>query len=72
MGVPESEDPESAEDPLEAERRRLAALAAAEGRLEAAVEYLRAEHCYCLFCGCGSGSEAEMASACPGPAEGDH
>ena len=72
VAVPEGEDPAAAEDPLEASRRHLAALAAAEGRLAAAVAYLRATHRYCLFCGCGYGDEAEMAEACPGPSEADH
>ncbi|KAI8468044.1 MAG: G-patch domain-containing protein [Monoraphidium minutum] len=45
---------------------------ALRARLAALVEYLRASHGYCLFCGAVFQGAEDMAAHCPGPGEEDH
>lgn len=41
-------------------------------RLAEVVQYLRARHAYCLFCGCQYRGAEDMAANCPGATEDEH
>lgn len=44
----------------------------ASQRLAEAVEYLRSEYCYCMFCGCKFDDCRDMDENCPGADESEH
>ncbi len=65
----------AAESVRELRRRDAAAWAElpAVDRLADALEYLRGEHAYCMYCGCEFvGGQAELEASCPGINDDDH
>ena len=45
---------------------------ALEVQLGIMLQHLRAQYCYCMFCGCAFGDVEDMASNCPGVTEDEH